>query len=397
MTNRLIVTLLTSASLLPLLAQARISAAAPAKGNSPGYLCRAVGDSLTAGYTDKVTGVHSYPAILQTLGQCGVVVNDGVSGQTSTQVAVRVGALPTTATISGGAIPASGPVGITFKPGYEPASTSTTIGVPIRISGVAGTVTHERGVNVFRRSTPGAEVPSSPDSPVTIDQGPLNKGFVIIWAGKNNALTPDQVVADVAAIVASLPSPKHFVVLSVTNSDMTAQWNNGSLFKRYMAINSALAAAYPDNYLDIRSILVAAYNPRNPEDVIDHSHDVIPSSLRLASTSTLAAPIPDATSCTAIPAGLNSGTSVQIDKEKVYILLGRGGFGLPDGCIRGYAGTTATTHAVGAPVITLDHTHINPAGQAVVAQAINAWIIAHPQKLRGAATADAVNSSPALH
>jgi lysophospholipase L1-like esterase len=45
-------------------------------------------------------------------------------------------------------------------------------------------------------------------------------------------------------------------------------------------LNSDLAALYPANYLDIRSLLVMAYDPTQPQDVIDYSDDVPPQSLR---------------------------------------------------------------------------------------------------------------------
>ncbi len=381
--------------LLPFLPSYSVSA--QDHGRSKGYFCRAIGDSLTAGFSDKQRVEHSYPVILQTLGECGSVSNEGVVGQTSTQIAVRTGALPTTATITGGVIPASGRIGITFKPGYEPVSSYSAVGLSIRVNNVVGVVTHERGVNVFTRSAPGPEVASPPDSPVTIDQNSLNKGFVIIWAGKNNALQPDQVLSDVAAIVSSLPAPKRFVVLSVTNSDNKAQWRGGNVYKIYMALNASLQAAYPNNYLDIRSRLVAAYDPNNPEDVIDNSHDVIPSSIRSRGDFVLKAAIPDATSCTAIPAPANNGSSLQIEKEKIYVVQAWSNLAAADGCIRGFVGTAASEHAAGTPMIAIDPTHLDTAGQEIVAREINSWMRANERMLRGAATATEVSPNLPSH
>jgi len=341
-----------------------------------GYFCRALGDSLTAaGSSDRTTGfVTSFPGFLQTLGSCTAVSNEGVAGQTSTQIAVRSGGLATTATIAGGTIPASGPVGVSFKAGYEPVTRYSSVGVAVSISGVEGIAAHIGSGSLFTRSNPGPPVASPANAPVTVLTGSLNDGFVIIWAGKNNAFAPAQVLSDIAAMVAFLPSPKKFVILSVTNSDMPAQWGGASLYKIYQGLNASLASTYPQNYLDIRSLLVDAYNPEIPEDVIDHGHDVMPFSLRLYGNSTLAAAVTDTTGCTGIPA--ITGSSVQIDAEKIYVSAAKDGFATADGCTRGFAGTSAATHVAGAPLHTVDPTHLNPAGQAFVAQQINAWMSA---------------------
>jgi hypothetical protein len=209
----------------------------------------------------------------------------------------------------------------------------------------------------------------------------MNSGFVIIWAGKNNANNPDQVLSDIAAIVDILPKPKKFLVLSVTNSNMPWQWRGGNQYDSYMKLDSSLAAAYPRNFLDIRAQLVAAYDQANPEDVIDHNHDVLPSSLRYFEDTTLTAPVPDTKSCTSIPFVGNAGGSVQIDQEKIYITNAARGFAREHGCMRGYAGTAAATHDAGAPVRTFDATHLNAAGQMFVAKQINAWMIANSSQL----------------
>jgi hypothetical protein len=47
-----------------------------------------------------------------------------------------------------------------------------------------------------------------------------------------------------------------------------------------MQLNAELAARYPNNYIDIRSLLVSRYDPNQPQDVIDSGNDVPPSSLR---------------------------------------------------------------------------------------------------------------------
>lgn len=101
---------------------------------------------------------------------------------------------------------------------------------------------------------------------------------VVIWAGRNNWQDSAAVLADVAGMVSELAPPRRFLVLSVLNAGYAGV---GSFeYRDIAALNQALQAAYPRNYLDIRSLLVARYDPSKPHDVIDHGQDVPPSRLR---------------------------------------------------------------------------------------------------------------------
>lgn len=44
---------------------------------------------------------------------------------------------------------------------------------------------------------------------------------------------------------------------------------------------AALKAAYPDSFLDVREVIVSADNPSLPQDVLDHTGDTTPTSLRV--------------------------------------------------------------------------------------------------------------------
>jgi lysophospholipase L1-like esterase len=103
---------------------------------------------------------------------------------------------------------------------------------------------------------------------------------VVIWAGRNNFLSPDTVKADIAAMVAALTSPKRFLVLGITNGESGAEYQGGANYNAIVTLNADLAALYPDNFLDIRAVLVAQYNPGIAQDVLDFGRDIVPSSLR---------------------------------------------------------------------------------------------------------------------
>jgi lysophospholipase L1-like esterase len=103
--------------------------------------------------------------------------------------------------------------------------------------------------------------------------------LTIIWAGRNNSEDESAVLGDIASMVAVLPEPKHFLVLSILNACYEGNIES-TAYSQIIGLNQALQAAYPNNYLDIRSLLVAQYDPSSPEDVSDHSIDVPPASLR---------------------------------------------------------------------------------------------------------------------
>ncbi len=78
------------------------------------------GDSLTGGHEGNVN-TGDYPDDLAML-LAQTVHNEGIGGNTSTQIGVRQGGVATTATVAGGSIPSSGSVAVTFPTGYEPVT-----------------------------------------------------------------------------------------------------------------------------------------------------------------------------------------------------------------------------------------------------------------------------------
>lgn len=109
--------------------------------------------------------------------------------------------------------------------------------------------------------------------------GGFRDATTIIWAGRNNYWQLSTVTADIAAMVAYLTTDR-FLVLSVLNGDYASEYKNGSGWTQIMTLNAALQATYGSHFLDIRTPMVAAYNPSIPQDVIDFGNDIPPSSLR---------------------------------------------------------------------------------------------------------------------
>lgn len=101
----------------------------------------------------------------------------------------------------------------------------------------------------------------------------------IIWAGRNNYSSPATVKSDIASMVASLGHSRYLIV-GITNADQAVEWSGGSDYAQIVQLNADLATLYGSRFIDIRSYLVSLYNPASAQDVIDHGHDVPPSSLR---------------------------------------------------------------------------------------------------------------------
>lgn len=113
------------------------------------------------------------------------------------------------------------------------------------------------------------------------DGGVHNSWVNVFWYGQNNQTDPARIKADLATSISALaPGNSRFVVLSVLNEAIPAESRGGPIYATIVQLNNELAALYPQNYIDIRTLLVNQYNPANPQDLTDFQNDVSPSSLR---------------------------------------------------------------------------------------------------------------------
>jgi hypothetical protein len=229
------------------------------------------GDSMTAG---------SYPGMLSNL--TGLVVfNGGVGGQGSNSIAIRQGGVGLTISVADGVIPTYGPVPVTSKSGLPVTSQG---GGPLYgwLAGIYGNIGRvanpDNSINdyVFTRATSGTSAPCPDNSTFTVDRFGRDSDITVIWSGRNNFGYTSTIVADIQAMVALLKFPKRFAVLSICNG--SGEVYAGSSLK---FTNDALLAAFSDNYCDVRSAVVAGYDPSNPQDINDHAIDTTPSSLRV--------------------------------------------------------------------------------------------------------------------
>ena len=92
-----------------------------------------------------------------------------------------------------------------------------------------------------------------------------NTWINVFWYGQNNQSDPARIKADLAASVSNLaPGNTRFVVLSVVNEAIPEESRGGPIYAMIVQLNNELAALYPQNYIDIRTLLVNHYDPAIP-------------------------------------------------------------------------------------------------------------------------------------
>jgi lysophospholipase L1-like esterase len=262
----------TAYVVLSLLLHACGGSASEATAN-PSQAIFAWGDSWTSG-VGAVDGM-SFPDQLQSL-TARTVFNGGVSGQASDQIAARQGGAPALLTLPGDTLPSSGLVVVqdqsTFLVSAEgPARLAGTL------SGIHGTLTFNGSKLVFQADQAGSARTVPPRSAFHPDTFGSQSEINVFWMGGNNFFDPAGVKSDIAKAVAFL-STRNFIVLGLLNAG--SEPRGSAPYVLITQLNTDLAASYPDNFLDIRAILVASYNPSSPQDTRDHLNDVPPASLR---------------------------------------------------------------------------------------------------------------------
>lgn len=214
--------------------------------------------------------------------------------------------------------------------------------------------------------------------PQFIPDTPYQNYLPIFWEGRNNLFQttagpwgPAQIEADIAAQVGALTKGLNYLVLSVLNENYAAERKGGANYATLMGLNSDLAATYGIHYLDVRTLLVNAYDPTSAVDVTDFQNDMIPTSLGAYSgLGTLAGNIgsTDTTFTVTMTSGpLIAYRNLVIDNELIRVIAINGS--TVTDCIRGYGGTLAS-HAAGTAVTERDPTHLNKEGDLIVAKAV---------------------------
>lgn len=132
----------------------------------------------------------------------------------------------------------------------------------------------------------GGETSSQITTRMVADGSAHNNWISVFWYGQNNESDPTRIKADLATSISALaPGNSRFLVLGVINEALPEESRGSAIYNLIVQLNSELAGLYPQNFIDIRPVLVTHYNPAIPQDVIDFQNDVPPSSLRFSNDS----------------------------------------------------------------------------------------------------------------
>lgn len=201
--------------------------------------------------------------------------------------------------------------------------------------------------------------------------------YTVIWAGRNdisNSVPTATIEANLTSMVTLLPSGGRYVLMTILprQDEPTGSTNANNI----ATVNSYITSTYTSNYLDIRSLLIADYNPSDGGDTLNHTNGLTPMTLRsVDQTTTLSAAITTTTQCPSITNAitLGVGTVIYIPSGPEYIIITGLSGNTISTCTRGY-GTTAATYANGTALEVLDSLHLNGIGWTFVATQLNTWL-----------------------
>ncbi len=239
--------------------------------------------------------------IATALSGLAAVTNLSAGGEVSRTIAARQGGNPLLLLPAGGSIPASGAVTVTL---YRSDGTATTdwpliqngssyTGYLVMLDGthVEGTFSiaktgsptaHDAGdVYSFTRSVAGPSIACARPVPFYYDVAtPCLDDIAVYWVGRNNYDAPDQVLADLQAMVLRQTTDRWLVLAEHQTATAT-----GTEITAITTLNARLAAFAGRRFIDQRRYLIsygladAGITPTG-QDTTDIAADVVPSSLR---------------------------------------------------------------------------------------------------------------------
>ncbi|MFK0329580.1 SGNH/GDSL hydrolase family protein [Rhizobium sp. NPDC090275] len=148
------------------------------------------------------------------------------------------------------------------------------IGLSGTLPGVEGTLTTDSGTRyLFTRSHAGDTVAvayATPFHPSDVTTGQIQW----LWAGRNNAVTPEAVLSDIAAMAAHVPGGRYLIGSILPSAADTPETR-----QTIAALNATLANMHTTRFVDLHAALAAAAN-QTTEDQQDVAAGLIPRSLR---------------------------------------------------------------------------------------------------------------------
>jgi hypothetical protein len=206
------------------------------------------GDSMT--YSQLI-----YPARVGT--NLGVTAyNGGIGSQTSTEVAIRAGAIIPAVTLTGNAIPAgttATAATVTPTGDYGATTAAGKWSYPGTLNGIAGTLDFDRPSKTwsFTRTAAGSVVNVAAGTPFVVTGPTYADSVSFFWGGRNNLYSPmgtkswrlENVLRDARAFVTTrTPYTKRIVIMGQINGTNEGRAANGSIYQDTVRINAELKA-----------------------------------------------------------------------------------------------------------------------------------------------------------
>lgn len=254
-----------------------------------GIMC--IGDSLTGGAMDGATLVE-YPtrlkALIDTARGSGSydIKNIGIGGQVPSEIAARFGGADVILTITGNLIPA-----MTTAGSYVYSVVTARNISPLTsqgFTGISGWINSIQ-VNLLRnsddsykvaRAYPGPAVAANvgsifiPDVELAWATQDMRQRVSILWLGMNGTTTttPAQLISCIDGCIKQLKTVNaRYLIPTIVTPETGAV---------VAALNAAVRAAYPNNVVEVRAMLLANGN-NSTQDNSDIAAGNIPSSLRI--------------------------------------------------------------------------------------------------------------------
>lgn len=235
------------------------------------------GDSLTAGTGASSTATTFPSQLSRPLARS--VENYGVGGQSSQSIAARQGGVPALLTLEGNVVqPGSNKV---LSYSISPSGAQGPGPLQGSIAGVPGTLIDTVSVDppqlAFTPTNLSAAIQLSGAAPFIPATDPQRDQIQVLWMGRNNAGDVAQVISDLKACAAFVRSGR-VIVLSVLNAQ--GEGTGTDIYSAIVSLNQQIAGLSGVQYIDVRALLVAAYDSSSAQDVADHQADIPPTSLR---------------------------------------------------------------------------------------------------------------------
>jgi hypothetical protein len=162
-----------------------------------------------------------------------------------------------------------------FGDSFTAGFTDLVGGYPERLSNLSGRIMVNNGIG-------GATSQVIRDNFLAHPEQWLNS--TIIWSGYNNRDQGPQIKSDVKRMVDSLLAHGNtrFLILTIPNgpADSAVGGTHYMWYDSIKSVQTYFTALYPGHVVDVRTFLVSKYDPALPNDVLAHSQDQIPPSLR---------------------------------------------------------------------------------------------------------------------